>query len=334
MTVLACQIIPAAIVTISRIQTETFSTNLIGTIITFLPIILIYNFLPCHKVFNFLICKDFIIKLIIGNSFVICMIVSVSFHFMSSTLYENCLSIFGIILLIIFIDGELVISRFKQQKSAQKLKSYEDYLPIVDELITQVRHKQHDYDNDIQALRSLPLTYHDYDSLAQSIRSYSGDFYKDKLPLTLLKINMKLVAGFLFSKYKEAESEKKYMHLNIIDYDFATKVPEYILVEMFGILLDNAIENTKNKEDIYVIIKNSDDNTKTRLTVKNPGPLVTPEFCKNLFTEGYSTKTDTTNPHGIGLRKLKKLTNEYDGELSVENDVIDSVNYLCFELEV
>ena len=46
-----------------------------------------------------------------------------------------------------------------------------------------------------------------------------------------------------------------HIHFDFSTYTLQSKAPEYVLVELFGIMLDNAIEATEKMENPYIQLK-------------------------------------------------------------------------------
>ena len=89
----------------------------------------------------------------------------------------------------------------------QDIKDYQTYEPMAHDLISDILGKQHDFNNQMNAIRMLPYTYKDYDSLSDAIANYSTFLEEEFNESELLKINLPVVAGFVFSKIKEAEQK-------------------------------------------------------------------------------------------------------------------------------
>ena len=106
----------------------------------------------------------------------------------------------------------------------------------------------------IQALCALPLTCSTYEELAHALEQQSRTSFQNNVPIELLKLNYKLLAGFLYQKTVEAERKGITLSISIQNFALQTIVPEYELLEMTGILLDNAIEATAESEIIKVSI--------------------------------------------------------------------------------
>lgn len=97
-----------------------------------------------------------------------------------------------------------------------------------------------------------------------------------------------------------------------------------------GILIDNAIEATDEGGTILAKIGSQDD--KLLFKIKNAGPHLTPEFCKNIFRKGYSTKKNDMDNHGIGLYELNRMVKEHEGKLILENVEVNQTEYISFGL--
>lgn len=60
----------------------------------------------------------------------------------------------------------------------------------------------------------------------------------------LLKINLSVVAGFVYSKITEAQKDQKELVVQVASRDLKSRMPEYELIRIIGILIDNALEST------------------------------------------------------------------------------------------
>ncbi len=232
----------------------------------------------------------------------------------------------------ISINVETIYYQKRNDQQAKELENYEKYLPIVEEMVSYIRLQQHDFNNHLQTIQMLPLTHTDYNSLKQAVMSYGCSAGLVPASLEVLKLNMKLVAGFLISKSEECMLRKRNIKIDIKNYSLQTILPEYKLIEVMGILLDNAIEATSEDQDIYVNI-NSLEN-QVHFYISNPGPELTPQLRNLFFTKGYSTKQHEKQQHGIGLYKLKKIADSYNGMIILDNKISDGQMLVCFEVRI
>lgn len=101
--------------------------------------------------------------------------------------------------------------------------------------------------------------------------------------------------------------------------DLKSRMPEYELIRIIGILIDNALESTAPFGTAYLYL----DSRQNQIGIKtrNKGSVKTNEFRQNMFSPGYTTKTGDRHGHGYGLYNLKKLTDKYNGKI-----YLDTVN--------
>lgn len=283
-------------------------------------------------IYKFIVNAGITAKIFLGNSFILIFWIVNYTKLSTNGIFHNFLFLFIISLLIVCINGVIIYSSLKIHKQNQQLEMYYAYLPIVEQLIDQVRETQHAHNNSIQAIRMLPATCHDYETLSQTLSDYTDHLISQNAPVALLKINMKMIAGFLYNKILRAETSKKTLELKIKNYILKTNTPEYDLITMFGVLIDNALEASKEGQTVYTVLDSKDGNV--IFQIKNIGPKLTPNFCTKIFQKGYTTKNNQNKNHGIGLHQLKRMTDYYHGELMLYNETEDEENWLCFSLRV
>jgi sensor histidine kinase regulating citrate/malate metabolism len=109
-------------------------------------------------------------------------------------------------------------------------------------------------------------------------------------------------------------------------------MPEYLLVDCIGVLVDNAIEAVSENSIISLYL--SSENNQVFIAIKNPGPYITDSLLKKMFETGYTTKNDTSKKHGLGLPFLQKCINQYNGSISCSNHIEDGVNFITFKIVV
>ncbi len=239
--------------------------------------------------------------------------------------------LFGLFLIYEWQKSRMDVERKKAQLEMNRL-----YYDAYDQLIMLVRERQHDMKNHINTILSLTYTTENYDELVERQKEYCGYVIEqnEKAKLVLSAGNP-LISGFLYSKIQEAEKDDI-----IIDYKVEidkadTAIPEYELVEMAGILLDNAIEalnNMREKEldrKIYFSIKETADGIE--ITVANTSPHYEEDMTVHFFEPEYSSKGQN---RGIGLSKLKRLIQDRKGDITVYNKIYGNVNYLTFEIKL
>ena len=166
--------------------------------------------------------------------------------------------------------------------------------------------------------------------MVNAMENYGKVAFSNNLPSHLLKLNYKLVIGFLYMKENNAKKQGKFIDIIIRNYVLQTVLPEHILVEMLGILIDNALEAVPRGESISLMLDSNSG--MVACEVRNAGTVIDGELLTKMFEKGYTTKNDQSVQHGLGLFYLKKKVQEYNGTISVRNESFHGQNYVTFSL--
>ncbi len=284
------------------------------------------TFTYSRPVFRFLKSKSLPVLSAIVNLFGIAIMLNVYIKLFEQQYYDLVALLVLPILTVIALNIILIREFLKQQEKEKELAAYHTYLPLLEELIDQVRTRQHKYDNEIQSIRMLPSVCNDYEALSQELQNYVSYIERHSSLTLLMKLNYKLLAAFLSKKLTDAKNSNKQIDLMISTPILTTAVPEYELIDMVGVLFDNMAESLRPEETGTLVLGSADG----RIIVKseNPGPLLTPELRKLFFSKGYTTKPDSVGEHGYGLFILKESVDKYNGTLSLENKEKNGRQYI------
>mgnify|MGYP000826161843 FL=1 len=147
------------------------------------------------------------------------------------------------VILVILLVIEWQKSKQDVEKGKRQLEKSEQYYGAYEKLIKSVREKQHDYKNHINTIRGMIYTSSDYTELKKQEEKYMGDILEENSGVSLATmVENLIIAGFLSVKLKEAEQERITVKYQCILDKRHLKIPEYEIVEMLGILIDNAYE--------------------------------------------------------------------------------------------
>ncbi len=234
-------------------------------------------------------------------------------------------------LLFFFALNEWKKAKVDAERKRVQIEVNRLYYAAYDELIEIIRERQHDLKNHISAIYGMIYTTDNYDDLAKMQKEYC-QYIMDRNEETklLLSVGNPLIAGFMYSKLKEAKEQGIEVNYKIKMEKVDLKVPEYEIIEMLGILFDNAmeaLEMQKVEKIIYVNIIYI--NGKLDISVANRSEEYSNRKIEEFFRWNFSTKGIG---HGIGLTKLKKIVHENEGEIVVSNEEYDSTNFLQFEI--
>ena len=304
-----------------------FKIGLIAQGFVILILLLISIYVRLDLLFKYTYKNNKIYKYITFNMFIILISILVYRYIEMEGLLKDIFIIGIVIIGLLFINLVLIKNGLKNEYEEKMLLTYERYLPIIDELMEALRKKQHEFDNHIQALSMISLTSRDYESIVSSMQNYIEDLelITDE---NLLKLENKVLAGFLYGKTKEAEDSNIKFQIVIENYGFKTSLKDYELVEIIGTLINNAFETEIENNIVILSLKKEED--MNVVEIKNKHPYLNSNTLSQIFKSGYSTKT--TANHGYGLYNLKKTITNYDGVIDVLNESINEDNYVIFRV--
>lgn len=273
--------------------------------------------------------RDWILK----TSLTLCVIVLV--YFMYSLKKSEVIEIDIFVLISIFMTMFLIFI-YRWQKSTYELNRREQELQITnlyngvfEEMIKTMRNKQHDFKNQIDAIYSSHLKAESMEELIEIQKKYCDNvLYQNRFSKVLSCTKNSILAGFIYTKFVEAENNGIEIQYEI-SYRDSNEIVIYDLVDIVGILLDNAIEAVTSTEVSKKIVFELSDAEGINLLVKNPVVNILNSEIQKFFERGYSTKE---GERGIGLNKLMELQQKYkyDVYTHIEND--NSTEWIVFNI--
>lgn len=318
------------LITISIFRyTNLINTNLYEYIYRLFMLFLLYLILvifklPLYKFKEYLITSKYAFKVIVINSFIVIITLASFYNFDTVTLLENIIFILISVLIILLVNIIALISQRENLIQKKRVEMIETYVPVIDDLIDEVRSKQHEFDNKILAIYSILETSKSIDEARNKIGLYSSSMCLDNKIKELMLIDNKVIAGFIYSKLKLAKFKNIILEVNILTNLDKLPIEEHILIEILGILIDNAIEASFCNDIIYLEIKKNDNNLEVLL--KNPYKYTSHLEFSKMFELGYSTKSK--NSRGYGLYNIKNIINDYKGNILFGNTTINDTNYI------
>lgn len=198
------------------------------------------------------------------------------------------------------------------------------------ELIDAIRKRQHEFNNHLQAILCMHYTIHTYSELIEAQLSYCNSIVDNNKFYRLLRGEWPVLSGFLYGKLQEADSKGIR-----IKYQYRVKkkndrIPEFVFVEILGILLDNAVEAVEKIPD-PVIRLYVEDGEKLKIVVSNPAEGLTAEKLSRMTRKGYSDKEGHT---GLGLNKLEEYAGKYQFRKEISLVFYKQRNWLAVSLEI
>lgn len=227
------------------------------------------------------------------------------------------------------------------QKQESEIQMYQMYTKPLEELIREIRARQHEFRNHLNAILNMHLTVDNYDELVRTQADYILSVADDKRNnyLPLLKISDKILAGFLYTKIVSATKDVDFS-VEIGANRIVTNAMEKDIIEVLGTLIDNAVDACdKENRSIRLFLSSRGSETKDTVDdrlifeIMNEYPPIPMKELTRFFERGYSTKSGKGN-RGYGLYNARRIVKEYKGEITLENRTVEGRNYVCFHIEM
>lgn len=240
---------------------------------------------------------------------------------------------------ILYFTGLMVVVIAEWQKTkieTEKRKTETEinllYYSAFEELIMLIRDRQHDIKNHINTIYSIIYTANTYEELVERQKQYC-DFVLEsgKETQILLAVNNPLIAGFLYQKEQEIKRHNIEVDHKLEVIVLPLIVSEYEIIEMMGILIDNAIEAllVSGLEKKKIIVGYKREEQWDIFYVSNTSRFYSKEEIEKFFQKNYSSKGFG---RGIGLDKIRRKLKRLDGGIKVTNISDGEEKYLEFSI--
>ncbi len=291
-------------------------------VVLFVSILLYYLIL--YK--NMIVVMKRIVKHRINFIYVVALALVVYLFVVMKSTYESQMDVYAevyiictlvLLVAIIVVLGDMKTKKKLYQKQLE-LELNNKYMKTYEDLILEIRQKQHDYNNQLSALYSMHHVAEDKEQLVKMQREYVDELVdKDTMDKILFQCDNPVICGYVYSRCRKAQRQGINIETAMnLDGDFS--IPLHKIIEILGILLDNAVEYLQESDFadklINLVIKK--EQGKHFIEVKNIAQYHSLSQLDNMFKPGESTKG---NGRGLGLSSLKTIVKENKGELIVEN---------------
>ena len=242
--------------------------------------------------------------------------------------------LFGILLAVIFFGWWDWLANYAVLKrQEEELKIYKLYIHPLEELTKDIRARQHEFDNHMNAILNMHVTIDNYEELVQAQSAYCKEIYESKEISTsaLLRISDKILAGFLYSKLLGAPGYTD-VEIQVLSQQIITSVSEHNLVEILGTLVDNAFEAATPELPAVEMVLDS-RNDKLIFMIRNQVQGLTMGDISRFFQKGYTTR-DNRECRGLGLYQANMIAQQFGGEITVELTEGEGSQEICFRVEI
>lgn len=242
---------------------------------------------------------------------------------------KETMMLFISIVLVLMLADQLGKYKLKAKEIETELKVNELYSESFRGLIENIRQKQHEFDNHINAIYSLHFSCRSFEELVNSQNDYCEHLIKENHFNRLLAPDNSVIRGFLYTRFVEIDKKGIDVSYKVIMNKMDIGVPIFKLIEILGNLINNAVEaleidNASNKLHLEIVETNV-----FFIEVRNESPYVAYSMLEDYFKKGYSKKGEN---RGLGLYNVKQICERYGLEIASEWTEIDGKGWLLFKV--
>lgn len=238
--------------------------------------------------------------------------------------------VFISIVVIIMAMVDVGRRKVKMKEFQAELKLHKLYEKSFQNLIDDIRAKQHEFDNHINTIYSQHFLYKTYDELVNAQKTYCKNVTEENRFNKILSQGNKTVLAFLYGKLTEAEKSGVKVNYKVNIGELESKLPVHKVIELLGSLLDNAIEALKGEEKLtgleLIVLENQSE---IMIRVSNECGELHYSDIQNFFKKGYSGKG---RDRGYGLYNVKKICDEYGVKIEANLDEQEEKRWIHFTL--
>ncbi len=232
------------------------------------------------------------------------------------------------VFLLFFLIMDIGKHKVKAKEAEAELRLHKVYESSFHNLIDDIRAKQHEFDNHIGAVYSQHFLYHTYDELVEVQREYCEVIISENRYNKLLTKGNKIILGFLYGKFTEAEKAGICIDYHVNIGEFVCGVPVYKIIEILGNLINNAMEELQLHSSVNgLFVGLTEESERIQIEVRNQVIDIDYAAVQKFFVKNYSSKGEN---RGYGLANVKKICEDYEMELRCTYEKVEGSNWLCF----
>ncbi len=226
-----------------------------------------------------------------------------------------------LILSVLSISQILIyICLVKETKEREKLRVSNEYNAVIDEIVQEIKRRQHDFINYKNTILGMADVLDDKDIKPSIIRYMNSENETDDIINKLIYIDNVVIRSIIYrnickaSKYDinfKYEIENNILD-NILNYQEISNVLSNLLNNAF----DENIKNECLTKSISVEI--SLKNNEMHLIVANTLSKGNTPNLNDLFKKGYSTKSKNYTSRGYGLYNVQQIVKSHNGNIKID----------------
>lgn len=235
------------------------------------------------------------------------------------------------IFLLLYTILKLYMAHTENERMEQELGIMAKTSGEYEKLLTRVRLRQHELKNHIAAVFSTHYTYKTYEKLVQAQEEYCKKILNENRYNNLLLLGNNILVGYLYGKIQEAEDDGITVTYQVSAKIDEMSVPIYYVIEMLGILFDNAVDALRFLAKKEIFLEISESSSEYEFSIRNPYHYVRYDEISEWFELG---KSEKGSGRGLGLYHLKCLCEEWHSDIQCRNIEIEQNNWILFTLKI
>lgn len=225
-------------------------------------------------------------------------------------------------------NSRLQVIKYRE-KEIELLKNYNT---AYSQLVDAVRMKQHDFHNDLNAMLGIAYSAENRDEILKRQQELCDCIIENGKHSKLLNNMNPIITGMLFVKVLQGEKQGCIIDYRVSCQQMDLKMNMMDVVELIGILFDNAIEEEQkyesNKRYIYFELLDR-ENGEYFLIRNRIEQNLSIEKISRMFDKG---KSDKGEGRGIGLYKVNRIIKKYELDFGVEQTEYMNDSYISFKI--
>lgn len=274
-------------------------------------------------------------RIMLIQSAVVVLAVVIYANFEAAFVLQNLLLVLIAFTLVISMNIWIIYEHNKRSRQDKRVSAIEQYLPVIDGLVSEVRARQHEFHNKLLAIHSIVETAASLEEARSQITGYTRDVMMQGEIRDILQLDSKVIGGFLYTKMRMAGLKKITLTPHIHAPLVTMKTEEHQLVEILGVLIDNAMEASFPGDEVFVTAKlTTEQNGLTEVSVMNPHPPLSSADFLRMFEKGYTTKNRDQGSRGYGLYNVQQIVLQQQGKIITRNTEHNGISYISIGVQI
>lgn len=246
--------------------------------------------------------------------------------------WYNLFGAFFVLIVIVCLE-KIQKTEYEKKQKELELNINGVYGDLYEDVISDIRRKQHNYKEQIAAIYSSHKTAQSMEELVKRQKEYCDMLLEDsEYDFILTSCNEPILAGFVYYKCLDGLKRNVKVECNIRVNQWNSTIKLYELIEVLGIFFNNAFEYVTENDLVDKVISFTFVETEESYYMSISNEIVSDlklEFSK-MFEMEYSTKGEG---RGLGLPRARQICNRYGFEIKVGIERDERVR-IKFEIDV